>query len=444
MFVTRKSLSRRTVLKGMGTTLALPFLESMVPAFQALAQSPAKPPMRFGAIYFPNGAPMASPTNYWMPAAAGELEITPILKPLEAVKQQMTVVGNLSRAGGKTVTDHAVSSAGWLSGAVAKQTEAEDIHLGITIDQVLAKQIGQDTPFPSLEVATEDFSGYVGGCVPGYSCSYMNTISWAGETSPLPMEINPRVAFERMFGRAADASQRLTRMRENRSILDSVAAEAKRLQGRLGAPDRARLDEYLGTVREIERRIELTESRNASRVTAVTAPVGVPEAFEDHAALMFDLLAVAYQADLTRVFTFMMAREASQRTYPALNIPETHHDVSHHGNQPDKMALHAKIDTHFTTLFASFIDKLRQSPDGDGSVLDHSLIVFGGGMSDGQAHSAYPLPLAAIGGLGGKMKGNRFVLAGEWTPVANFWLSVAGLYGSPLEQFGESTGRVSL
>jgi hypothetical protein len=233
-------------------------------------------------------------------------------------------------------------------------------------------------------------------------------------------------------------------MRENRSILDSVAAEAKRLQGRLGAPDRARLDEYLGTVREIERRIELTESRNASRVTAVTAPVGVPEAFEDHAALMFDLLAVAYQADLTRVFTFMMAREASQRTYPALNIPETHHDVSHHGNQPDKMALHAKIDTHFTTLFASFIDKLRQSPDGDGSVLDHSLIVFGGGMSDGQAHSAYPLPLAAVGGLGGKMKGNRFVVAGEWTPVANFWLSVAGLFGSPIEQFGESNGRVSL
>ncbi|HXR45349.1 MAG TPA: DUF1552 domain-containing protein, partial [Pseudolysinimonas sp.] len=333
---------------------------------------------------------------------------------------------------------------GWLSGVVAKQTEAQDISLGITIDQVLAKHIGQESPFPSLEFATEDFSGYIGGCVPGYSCTYMNTISWAGETAPLPMEINPRVAFERMFGRAGDANQRLTRMRENRSILDSVAAEAKRLQGRLGAPDRARLDEYLGTVREIERRIELTESRNASRVTAVTAPVGVPEAFEDHAALMFDLLAVAYQADLTRVFTFMMAREASQRTYPALNIPETHHDVSHHGNQPDKMALHAKIDTHFTTLFASFIDKLRQSPDGDGSVLDHSLIVFGGGMSDGQAHSAYPLPLAAVGGLGGKMKGNRFVVAGEWTPVANFWLSVAGLFGSPIEQFGESNGRVSL
>src|SRR6187402_2049540 len=444
MFVTKARLSRRTVLKGVGTALALPFLDAMTPAF-ARGQERAAAPLRFGGVYVPNGAPIGnSPTTSWMPKAAGELEITPILTPLAEHRNYVTVIGNLSRAGGKNATDHAVSSAGWLSGVVAKQTEAQDISLGVTIDQVLARHIGQDTPFPSLEFATEDFSGYIGGCVPGYSCTYMNTISWASETEPLPMEINPRVAFERMFGRAGDAKQRLERMRENRSILDSVAGEARQLQRRLGAPDRARLDEYLGTVREIERRIELTESRNASRVTAVTAPVGVPEAFEDHAALMFDLLAVAYQADLTRVFTFMMAREASQRTYPALNIPETHHDVSHHGNQPDKMALHAKIDTHFTTLFASFIDKLRQSPDGDGSVLDHSLIVFGGGMSDGQAHSAYPLPLAAVGGLGGKMKGNRFVVAGEWTPVANFWLSVAGLFGSPIEQFGESNGRVSL
>ena len=441
MFVTKRALSRRTILRGMGTTLALPFLESMVPAASALAQTRANPPQRFGAVYFPNGAPM----NYWMPKTAnGDLEITPILKPLEPYRDQLTLVGNLSRAGGKTVTDHAVSSAGWLSGVVAKQTEAEDISLGITIDQVLAGQIGQDTPFPSLEFATEDFSGYVGGCVPGYSCTYMNTISWAGPTSPLPMEINPRVAFERMFGRAGDANQRLARMRENRSILDSIADEARRLQRRLGPQDQARLDEYMGTVREIERRIEKTESRNATSLTGVTAPIGIPEAFEDHAALMFDLIAVAYQADLTRVSTFMMAREASQRTYPALAIPETHHDVSHHGNQPEKMALHAKIDAHFAALFAAFLDKLRNSPEGDGSVLDHSLIVFGAGMSDGQAHSAYPLPLAAIGGTGQRLKGNRFLVAHEWTPVANFWLGVAGWFGSSLDRFGESTGRVEL
>ena len=440
MFVTKRAIPRRTFLRGTGTVLALPFLESMVPAFTALAQTPARPPLRFGAVYIPNGAPMKE----WMPRAAGALEVTPILKPLEAYRDSITVVGNLSRAGGKTVTDHAVSSAGWLSGVVAKQTEAEDIKLGVTIDQVLARQIGQETPFPSLEFATEDFSGYVGGCVPGYSCTYMNTISWAGETAPLPMEINPRVAFERMFGRAGDPAARAVRMRATRSILDSVAEEARALQGRVAAPDRLRLSEYLDNVREIERRIQRAEARSATTVTALEAPVGIPESFEDHAALMFELLAVAYQADLTRVFSYMMAREASQRTYPALGISETHHDVSHHGNQPDKMALHGKIDTHYVGLFASFIERLRTSPDGDGSVLDHSLIVFGAGMSDGQAHSAYPLPLAAVGGAGGQMKGGRFVVAPEWTPVANFWVSVAGMFGSRLDSFGESTARLSL
>jgi hypothetical protein len=440
MFVTQRYLPRRTVLRGLGTALALPFLDAMTPAFSSLARAQSKPPLRFGAVYVPNGAPM----SYWMPKAAGALEITPILEPLAPFRDRLAVYGNLSRAGGKAVTDHAVSSAGWLSGVVAKQTEAEDISLGVTIDQVLARQIGQQTPFPSLEFATEDFSGYIGGCVPGYSCTYMNTISWAGETSPLPMEINPRVAFERMFGRAGDGASRLSRMRENRSILDSIAGEAQGLQRRLGASDRARLDQYLVHVREIERRIQRTEASNASSVTSMPAPMGVPEVFEDHVAVMFDLMAVAWQADLTRVSTYMMAREASQRTYPAIGISETHHDVSHHGNRPDKMALHSKIDTHFTKLFASFLQTLAASPDGDGSVLDHSLIVFGAGMSDGQAHSAYPLPLAAVGGAGGRMKGNRFVVAPEWTPVANFWLSVATLFDAPLERFGESTGRVEL
>src|SRR5687767_4653788 len=242
MFITKKSLPRRLFLQGLGTTMALPFLESMVPAFTTLAQSGASPALRFGAVYFPNGATMA----HWMPKpAGGALEITPILSPLEPYRDRMTVVGNLSRAGGLTVTDHAVSSAGWLSGVVAKQTEAEDISLGSTIDQVLAAQIGQQTPLPSLEFATEDFSGYVGGCVPGYSCTYMNTISWAGETAPLPMEINPRVAFERMFGRAGTTAQRLARMRENRSILDSIAEEASELRRRLPAQDGARLNDYL-------------------------------------------------------------------------------------------------------------------------------------------------------------------------------------------------------
>ena len=444
MFVTRARLSRRTVLKGFGTALALPFLDAMTPAF-ARAQERVAAPLRFGGVYVPNGAPIGnSPTTSWMPKAAGELEITPILTPLADHRNYVTVIGNLSRAGGKNATDHAVSSAGWLSGVVAKQTEAQDISLGITIDQVLAKHIGQESAIPSLEFATEDFSGYIGGCVPGYSCTYMNTISWAGETSPLPMEINPRVAFERMFGRAGDAESRIRRMRENRSILDSVADEARKLQQRLGAQDRVRLTDYLDDVREIERRIQRTEVSNAGSVTSVSAPVGIPEAFEEHAAQMFDLLAVAFQADLTRVFTYMMAREASMRTFPVLGISEAHHDVSHHGNAAPKMQQHAKITTHFMGLFATFVEKLKNAPEGDGSVLDHSMIAFGTGMSDGQAHNAYPLPFTLVGGAGGRLKGNRFIVAPEWTSIANVWLSVADMFGTPLDKFGESTGRLQL
>jgi hypothetical protein len=439
MFITRKSLSRRTALKGLGAVVGLPFLESMVPAL-ANAQA-LKSPLRFGAVYVPNGCPM----DYWMPKGeAGALEITPILKPLEPYREYTTVVNNLSRAGGLTVTDHAVSSAGWLSGAIAKQTEAEDIRVGVTIDQILAKHLGQDTPFPSLEFATEDFSGYIGGCVPGYSCAYMNTISWASETEPLPMEINPRVAFERMFGRAGTAEQRLRRSAENRSILDSVADEARALTRSVSAPDRSRIDDYLNNVREIERRIEKTVARGSAGAESLVAPVGIPESFDEHMRLMFDLLVVAYQADLTRVFTFMTGREASQRTYPGLGMKETHHDTSHHGRQPEKMAQHAKVNTMFVGLFAEFIEKLKTSPDGDGSLLDHSLIAYGHGMSDGQAHSAYPLAFATLGKAGGRLRGNRYLMAPEWSPIANLWLGVAGMFDTPIEQIGESNARFEL
>ena len=440
MFITGKSLPRRTVLRGLGSVIALPFLESMVPAI-ARAQSTPRPPLRFGAVYVPNGCPIP----FWMPPGeAGTLTLTPILKPLEPFRDRLTVIGQLSRAGGANVTDHAVSSAGWLTGAVAKQTEAEDIRVGVSIDQVLAREIGQDTPFPSLEYATEDFTGYIGGCVPGYSCTYMNTIAWASETAPLPMEINPRVAFERLFGRAGTLEERLKRMHEDRSILDSVAEEAHALKQAVSAPDRTRFDSYLENLREIERRIERTEARNSAELTALAAPVGIPESFEEHMGLMFDLLAIAYQADLTRVFTFMTGREASQRTYPGLGMSQTHHDTSHHGQQPDKMEQHAKINAYFTQLFASFLGKLRASPEGDGSVLDHSLIVYGTGMSDGQAHNSYPLPLAVVGGAGRQLRGNRYLIAPEWTSIANLWVGVAGLFGSSLESFGESTGRLDI
>jgi hypothetical protein len=435
VLITRKSLSRRAVLRGAGAVVALPFLDAMVPA---LAQAATQSPLRFGAVYVPNGCPIP----YWIPQGpAGKLALTPILKPLEPYRSQLTVIGNLSRAGGAAVSDHAVSSAGWLTGAVAKQTEAEDIRVGVSFDQVLAKHIGQDTPFPSLEYATEDFSGYIGGCVPGYSCTYMNTISWASETAPLPMEINPRVAFERLFGRAGSPEDRRRRMQEDRSILDSVTEEARALQSAIGGPDRHRLDDYLENVREIERRIQRTEARSTADLSTFAAPVGIPESFEEHIGLMYDLLAVAWQADLTRIFTFMTGREASQRTYPGLGMTQTHHDTSHHGGQPDKMAQHAKINTYFAQLFAQFLETLRKSPDGDGSLLDHSLIAFGTGMSDGQAHNSYPLPFTLVGGAGGKLRGDRFVVAPEWCSIANLWLGVSQMFDLPLETFGESTQR---
>ena len=437
MVIFKKSLPRRTFLRGMGTAVALPFLESMAPAMTPQS----RPPLRFGAVYLPNGCVM----DYWMPKTTdGSLEITPVLKPLEPFQNQMTVLGNLSRAGGKYSTDHAVSSAGWLTGALAKQTEAEDIRVGVGIDQLLARHVGQDTPFPSLEFATEDFSGYVGGCVPGYSCAYMNTIAWASETEGLPMEIDPRAAFERMFGRAGSPESRQTRRNEDRSILDSILQEARGLRSRVGATDRVRLDGYLEKVREIERRIQNAESRNAREVTTLNAPLGIPESFEEHMALMFDLLLVAWQSDLTRVFTFMTGREASPRTYPALGYKETHHDISHHARNAEKMEQHARINTYFASLLASFLEKLRNSPEADGSVLDHSLIAFGAGMSDGQAHNSYPLPLAMIGGAGGRVKGDRFIVAPEWTPVANLWLGVGGMFGLQMDRFGESTGRFEL
>lgn len=441
MFITNKTLPRRAVLRGLGSVIALPLLESMIPATRAHAQAAAMTPLRFGAVYLPNGCPI----DYWMPPSrGGALELTPILEPLEPFRDQLTVIGNLSRAGGTSVTDHAVSSAGWLTGAVAKQTEAEDIRVGISIDQVLAQAIGQETRFPSLEYATEDFTGYVGGCVPGYSCTYMNTISWASETAPLPMEINPRVAFERLFGRAGPREDRLRRLQEDRSILDSIADEARSLQRGVSPADRNRLDDYLDNVREIERRIQRAGNGDAAELAAVDAPVGIPESFEEHIGLMFDLIAVAYQADLTRVATFMTGREASQRTYPGLGMSQTHHDTSHHGRQPEKMEQHAKINTYFTALFASFLETLRAAPEGDGSILDHSFIAYGTGMSDGQAHNSYPLPFAAVGALSGRMRGDRYVVAPEWSSIASLWLGVADHFGVTLGGFGESTERLEI
>ena len=330
MQIRKMHLPRRTFLRGLGTAVALPLLDAMVPSFTALAKTAAAPQKRFGAVYIPHGAIM----ERYTPAKAGTgFDFTPILKPLQPFKDNLLVVSNLDRPG---IDDsHATASAAWLSGAIAKKTEGQDFHLGQTIDQVIARQIGGDTPFPSLEVATENLDGYVGGCSPGYACAYMNTISWSSETTPVPMEINPRVVFERLFGRPGTQAQRVARARQDASILDSVTEDLGDLESGLGPRDRVRLDEYLENIREIEQRIQRTEQRNSTETAiSLDAPIGVPESYQEHVGLMFDLMAVAWEADLTRVASFMMAREASMKTYPEVG----HHRAASHDLAPPREA----------------------------------------------------------------------------------------------------------
>ena len=440
MFVTKIALPRRTFLRGIGASLALPLLEAMVPAFTAIAKTAANPPPRFGAVFVPNGAIM----DQWIPKAPGSgFELTPILKPLERFQSSLVVVSNLTRANpGVVEGDHAISASGWLTGVYPKRTEAEDIRAGTTIDQVIARQIGQDTPFPSLELATTDYTGYIGACTSGFSCAYTNTISWSSPTTPLPMEINPRALFERMFGRPGSAAERRARTERNLSILDLLARETSQLQRGLGTRDRARLGEYLDNIREIERRIQRTETRNSTELTSLTLPIGIPESFEEHLALMYDLMTIAYQVDLTRVVTFMTDRELSQRTYPQIGVTEQHHTVSHHGNDPENIAKVARINTYHVELFAKFLDKMRATPDGDGSLLDHSLIFYGGGMGNPNQHASDPLPLIAVGGAVGT--GHRHIALPTRTPVGNLWMAVAKQYGSPIDHLGDSNGTIEL
>ncbi|MGD0133444.1 MAG: DUF1552 domain-containing protein [Bryobacteraceae bacterium] len=440
MFLTKKSLSRRTILRGAGTAVALPLLDAMFPSLAPLAKADAKPRMRFGAVYFPNGAIMQQLT----PATVGAgFEFTPILKPLEPFRDSLLVVTNLTRSHpGSQFGDHAVSAAGFLTGVWPKRTEAEDVLANTTIDQVVARQIGQDTPLPSLEVATEDFTGYVGGCSPGFSCSYLNTISWSSPSTPLPMEINPRAVFERLFGAAGSAADRQARIQKERSILDSVVEEANNLGSGLDTRDRGRMNDYLDNLREIERRIQRQEARGATQVDTPDAPIGVPDSFDEHVALLFDLLAVAWQSDTTRVFTFMMSRELSQRTYPQIGVTEQHHSVSHHLNKPEKIAQVVKINAYYAGMYAKFLEKLRATPDGDGSLLDHSLLIYGAGMADSNVHATDPLPMIAIGG--GVGTGHRHEKLPTRTPVGNFWLNVAEKFGKPMEKFGDSTGKTDV
>jgi len=439
MFVTKRSIPRRTFLRGVGVGVALPLVDAMVPALTQAAQTAASPRLRVGFVYIPHGVIM----RQWTPAAAGSgFEFTPILKPLEPFRDSLVVVSNLTRA--EAASNHAVSAACWLTGRPPKRTDGPDFRAGVSIDQVIAKQIGQQTTFPSLEVATEDFSGLVGACDPGYSCAYMNTLNWQTETTPLPMEINPRVVFERLFGGGGTADQRLARMRTDRSLLDFVADDLAHLQRELGSGDRKKLDDYLTNVREIERRIQRAEQTARTQADVPPVPVGVPESYVEHVSLLFDLLALALQTDQTRVFTFMMAREVSQRTYPEIGVTEPHHSISHHGNRPAAIEGHAKLNAYHLSMVAKFLEKLRATPDGDGSLLDHSLVLYGSGMSDGNGHTGSPLPHVLIGGASGRMKGNRHIVMPENTPMPNLLLAIAQKSGVEQDRFGVSSGVVDI
>jgi hypothetical protein len=439
MFITKLSLPRRAFLRGLGVTLALPFLDAMVPALTATAESAANPRRRFGVVFVPHG----ERPGFWTPTKTGpDFDLTPILKPLEPLRSALTVVSGLN----DPMDGHGVTVAAWLTGSIPRKTIAEDVHAGTSIDQVIATQIGQDTAFPSFELATEDFTGYIGGCDAFYACAYMNTLSWRTPTEPLPMEINPRVVFERMFGTAGTSAVRHERMRHDVSILDSISASAKRLQQGLGPNDRSRLTDYLDDVREVERRIQRAEKESTTTVAVPDAPIGVPESFEEHVALQFDLLALAYQADITRVFTFMMSRDTSQRVYANLSITEPHHSMSHHGNNPERLANLVKINTYHVELFGRFLEKLRSAPDGDGSLLDHSVLLYGSGMSESDTHSRLNIPTLLAGGGAGLMKGkgNHHIQAPQGTPMANLLLNLANKFGCEMSQYGISTGTLEI
>lgn len=433
-FVTRAAISRRHVLRGAGSALALPLLSAMVPAATAFGQT-SKTPKRFGAVFVPHG----ERPGHWAPKSLGmNVELNTIMKPLEPYRDEITVVSNLANP----VAGHAVSVASWLSGTVPKRTVAEDVRAGITIDQAIADKIAGGTVFKSLEVATEDVTGYIGGCDPGYACVYLNTLSWASDTQPLPMEINPRRLFERMFGRPGTPEQRLTRLQTGRSILDSVQDDLADLTREIGPQDRARLGDYLENVRETEKRIERAERQANVDLDVPAAPVGIPDSFPDHIAVQFELIALAYAADLTRVFTFMLSRDITQRTYPEIGITEPHHSLSHHGGNVSKQAELVKLNTYHMTMFERFLAKLRATPDGDGNLLDSSMILYGSGMSESNNHDPKDLPTLLVGGFGGR--GSRHVAAAPDTPVANVMLSLAQHFGVETDTYGISTGTVDI
>jgi len=437
MIITKMALPRRTFLRGIGTALALPLLDSMFPAFTAMAAAPASRVRRLGYVYIPMGMNAAR----WTPAGDGRIsELTPSLAALQPHLDHVTVVTNteLKRAYGPG--NHATGNAAFLSTALAKKTEGSDYYLATTCDQIAAQSIGRDSAIPSLELGT-DLLAQVGSCDNGLACVYMNSLSWSSPTTPLPTEADPRILFERLFGDGGSPEERRREQKRNGSILDAVTTEMASLQGKLGASDRTKVDQYLDTVREVERRIQKAERQGDRELPDPERPMRAPASWDEHVKLMFDLQVLAFQADITRVSTFQMAREVSTRTYPQIGVPEPHHPISHHANDPVKMEKLAKINAYHVSLFAYYLAKLKATPDGDGSLLDHSVVMLGSGLGNPDIHDHENLPIVVAGGAG-NLKGGRHVRYANPTPLGNVHLTMLQLAGVPVESFGDSNGIV--
>jgi len=445
MIIEKKALPRRTFLKGLGVTMALPFLDAMAPALSAAP----KAPRRLGFTYIPNGAVMAK----WQPGdvALGENmlnELTPTLAPLTPFKNQLVIPMSLSQklaeSFGDGNGDHSRAGSVYLSGVHPKHTEGADVRNGTTADQIAAQELGKDTKLRSLEMAMEQVY-LIGNCDNGYSCAYTNSISWRTPTDPNPMETNPRIVFERLFGDGGSPQERLAQVREDRSILDFVNSGIAGLQNKLSPADRSIVGDYLDSVREIERRIQIAEKQSGESMFILPdRPVGVPEGYEDHAKLMFDLIALAFRADITRVFTFTLGKEQTNQPYPQIGVNDAHHAISHHQNDPVKLEKGHKINKYHVELVAYFLNKLKQTPEGDGNLLDNSIIMHGGGISDADAHSHINLPLVLVGGGSGSLKGGRILRYPAETPMNNLHLALLDKVGVHIEKFGDANGVLSL
>ena len=444
-FISNKHLSRRTLLRGLGASLALPLLDSMTPALRAAKITPGSP-VRMAFVYVPNGIIPAP----WTPTTEGAgFEFMRTMKPLEPFRDRLLVLSGLAQVNGRALGDgpgdHARAGATWLTGVHPKKTEGSGIHAGVSVDQIAAKELGKDTQLASLEIGLT-VPSLAGGCDSGYSCAYTNTISWRGPTTPMPMEMNPRALFERLFGDgdSTDAASRLASLKEQRSILDYISGDIDRLETGLGARDRGKLSEYLEAIRDIERRIQKAEEQNATmKMPVIDRPAGVPAEFEDHAKLMMDLQVLAFQADLTRVITFMIGREGNNRSYRNIGISDGHHDCTHHQNDPEKIEKTTKIDTYHVKLFSYMLEKMQATRDGEGSLLDHSMLLYGSSICDGNAHTHHDLPLVLAGGAGGQIKGGRHIRFPKETPMNNLLLTMLARAGLPApEKLGDSTGKI--